>query len=88
MLGVPVRILHKYTLLLQSGIFRLDARTAVIGAVVLHKSDELESVIEGPTGKKDLVWGKVGSVHFLPGNSTITSNGEGTIVCFTVFYGA
>jgi hypothetical protein len=82
-----VNILHKYTLLLQSGVFRLDARTSMAGAVVLHKTDDLESVIEGPAGRKNLVWGNVGTVHFLSGSSTITSFGEGTVVCFFIFYG-
>ncbi|KAF2497900.1 hypothetical protein BU16DRAFT_525484 [Lophium mytilinum] len=86
-LGRPAIILHKYTLLLQSGIFRLDSRTVMVGAVVLHKTDDLESSIEGESGKKDLVWGEVGTVHFLPGSSSITSVGTGSVVCFIVFYG-
>ncbi|KAF2803580.1 uncharacterized protein BDZ99DRAFT_167135 [Mytilinidion resinicola] len=86
-LGRPAIILHKYTLLLQSGIFRLDSRTVMVGAVVLHKTDDLNSVIEGESGKKDLVWGEVGMVHFIPGNSSITSVGKGSVVCFIVFYG-
>ena len=59
----------------------------MIGAVVLHKTEDLSSVINLPDGERDMEWGEVGTVHFLPGNSIITSSGDGTVVCFVVFYG-
>jgi hypothetical protein len=58
------------------------------GAVVLHKEKDLGSVVDGPAGREELTWGDVGTVHFLPGDSTITSVGQGTVVCFFIFYGA
>ncbi|KAI9148385.1 hypothetical protein HJFPF1_12217 [Paramyrothecium foliicola] len=85
--GSPANVIHKYTILFQSGVFHLDSKTAMIAAVVLQKTGDLKSITRSTAGENSIEWGPVGTVHFLPGTSTLKSTGDGSVVCFVVFYG-
>jgi hypothetical protein len=77
--------------MIQAGRFRMPPPIQIVCAVVLYKSDRLESQVETMSATRNVKWKDStdvtkddADVTILPGNSTVKSTGPGRIVLFLI----